>query len=167
MKHGLQNWFITFPTSNGQTRASSRNAMLGWSTRESWIARIPTIRSWRTATDTSKSLTVTQKRQSGASLLVLDLALNKILVGIQTAPLWDFHPMHGFPSIGWKSIHTGQNSNQLDGNPTIVPILPRCSGALSIELNIITNSRELNVTNSLCCFFLHIFCTGFSMIDKW
>ena len=36
--------------------------------------------------------------------------------------------MHGFPSIGWKSIHTGQNSNQMDGNLTIVPILPRCSG---------------------------------------
>ena len=50
------------------------------------------------------------------------------MVGNPTNPRWNIHPMDGFPSSGWNSIHTGWISNRMDGNPTIRPSLPWCSG---------------------------------------
>ena len=50
------------------------------------------------------------------------------MVGNPTNPRWNIHPMDGFPSSGWNSIHTGWISNRMDGNPTIRPSWPRFSG---------------------------------------
>ena len=49
------------------------------------------------------------------------------MVGNPTNPRWNIHPMDGFLSSGWNSIHTGWISNRMDGNPTIRPSWPRCS----------------------------------------
>ena len=56
------------------------------------------------------------------------------MVGNPTNPRWNIHPMDGFPSSGWNSIHTGWISNRMDGNPTIRPSWPRCSGAPSANI---------------------------------